>query len=335
MKKIFIVFMLVLGVVSFSKERLNIGLVMSSGGLGTGFNQMAYSALVKLEDEGKVNFKYVEPNNTNEDFDYLRDFSHHGDYDLVIAMGSVVAKSLEEIVKIYPNQDYVLVSSVKVDNTIVIDFAEEQSSFLAGALAAMMSDTGVVGTIPAIDKSVFDGFRFGFSAGAHYVDRDIKVLNTYMPTTSGNPFNDPVKCKNIANLMMARGADVIMHIAEGSGKGLFEAARENNRYAIGSDVDEDSIVPGSILTSVRNRIDIGLYNVINEVYNDGFKAEYRLAGLEDGAVSLTDFNETRDIIGDKKLRKLEKIREDIISGKIDVIALLEREKSSYKIAKAK
>lgn len=320
MKKILMVlFTLVLWSVTLAEERLNVGLVMSSGGLGTGFNQMAYSALTELEKDGKIDFKYVEPSNVTEDLEYLRDFSSEGDYDLIIAMGSVVAESLKEVVKYYPEQNYALVgATLDLPNTVTMDFAEQEMSFLAGALAAMMSDTGIVGTIPAMDTKSFNRFKNGFKQGAQYIESDIVVLNTYMPTTSTNPFSDPVNGKNISQLMIDRGADVIMHIAEGSGRGVFEAAKENNTFAIGCDVDEDGEMPGTILTSVRVRIDNAIVNIVEGLLEGEFDPGYKMVGLASGAVSLTDFNHTKDIIGKEKMIRLKKLEENIISGKIVV-----------------
>lgn len=311
--------MLIFTLQAFGQERMSVGLVMSSGGLGTGFNQMAYAALTRLEDEGKIDFKYVEPQNVSEDLEYLRDFSGSREYDLIIAMGSVVAESLKEVVKDYPEQKYALVgATLDLPNTITIDFAEHEMSFLAGALAAMMTESKKVGTIPAMDTKSFNRFRNGFRQGALYVDRDITVINTYMPTTSSNPFNDPVTGKNISQMMIDRGADVIMHVAEGSGRGVFEAAKENGTFAIGCDVDEDGEMPGTILTSVRVRIDNAVYSLVSDLIAGDFEPGYHMAGLAQGAVSLTDFLHTRDIIGKENLEELQEIEDGIISGRIVV-----------------
>jgi len=321
LKKLFVLFVGILmwSGLAMGQEKLSVGLVMSSGGLGTGFNQMAYEALTKLEQEGSIDFKYVEPVNVSEDLDYLRDFSGSGEYDLIIAMGSVVAESLKEVVKNYPEQRYALIgATLELHNTITVDFAEHEMSFMAGSLAAMMSENNKVGTIPAMDTKSFNRFKNGFRQGAQYVNKDVKVYNTYMPTTSSNPFNDPVTGKNISQLMIDRGVDVIMHIAEGSGRGLFEAAKANGTYAIGCDVDEDGEVPGTILTSVRVRIDNAVYNIVSDVMAGEFQPGYKMAGLAEGAVSLTDFNYTRDAIGEERLAKLQKIEEDIIAGKIEI-----------------
>lgn len=310
---------IILTFTAFGADKVNVALVLSSGGLGTGFNQMAYQALTKLEQEGEINFKYVEPSNINEDLQYLRDFAGTENYDLVIGMGTVVAESLKVAAEEYPEQKFALVgATIEIPHTVTIDFAEQEMSFLAGALSAMMSKTGIVGTIPAMDNRSFNRFKNGFRQGAQYVNPNIKVYNTYMPTTSSNPFNDPATGKNISLLMIDRGADVIMHVAEGTGRGVFQAAEEKGVYAVGCDVDEDGIVPGTILTSVRVRIDNAVYNLVTDFIEGKFKPGYTQANLSNDGVSLTDFHYTRDIIGEAKIARLKKIKDDIISGKIKV-----------------
>ena len=309
------------GSFSFSNEsKPKIGLVMSTGGLGSGFNKMAFIALDKLKKEGKIkDFKYIEPNNIAEDIQFLDDFSSSKEFDLVIGMGTVVAESMKEIQKKYPNQKYALIGATSViPNTITVDFAEHEISFLAGALAAMTTKTGVVGTIPAMSNKSFNRFVHGFAQGAKYVNKDIKVLNTYMPTSSSNPFNDPVTGKNIALIMNDRGADVLFHIAELTGSGIFEAAKDRKIYAIGCDEDEDEKMPGVILTSVRVRIDNAVYRVVEELIEGIYKPGYTMANVKTDGVSLTEFKYTKDKIGKDNLEKLEKIRKDIANGKIKV-----------------
>lgn len=309
------------GSISFSKEsKPKIGLVMSTGGMGSGFNKMAYIALDKLKKEGKIeDFKYIEPNNVAEDIQFLDDFSSSKEYDLIIGMGTVVAESMKEVQKKYPDQKYALVGATSViPNTVTVDFAEHEISFLAGALAAMTSKTGVVGTIPAMSNKSFNRFVNGFYQGAKYVNKNIKVLNTYMPTSSANPFNDPVTGKNIALIMNDRGADVLFHIAELTGSGVFEAARDRKFYAIGCDEDEDGKMPGVILTSVRVRIDNAVYRVVEELIAGNYKPGYTMANVKTNGVSLTEFKYTKDTIGKENLAKLEKIRKDLANGKIKV-----------------
>ncbi|MGL6131204.1 MAG: BMP family lipoprotein [Fusobacteriaceae bacterium] len=318
MKKIFLGLFLISSII-FGKNLNKVGLVMSAGGLGSGFNKMAYEALVKLKKDGKIkDFKYIEPTNSSEDVQFLKEFSE-GDFDLVIGMGTDIAEAVASVQKYYPKQNYAVVGAInKIPNTITIDFAEHEISFLAGSLAGLMSKNDIVGTIPALDTKSFNRFANGFKQGAKYVKPKIEVLNTYMPTSSANPFNDPVTAKNISLLMNGRGADVIFHIAENSGTGVFETAKQNKFFAIGCDEDEDSKAPGTILTSVRVRVDNAVYSIVENINKSGFKPGYKMVGLKDRAVSLTDFRYTKDIVGKKNLQILKDIENKIISGKIKI-----------------
>ena len=266
MKKWFILIFLLLSLGAYSKDKINVGIVFSSGGLGTGFNQMAYEGLKKAESEDLITFKYVEPSTITEDLVFLRDFSRDGNFDLVIGMGTVVAESIKKVATEFPEQKYAIVGgTITVPNTVTIDFAEQEMSFLAGALATMMSSNNKIGVLLGMDNRSFNRFKHGFIQGAKYVNKDVLVITSYMPTTSSNPFNDPVTGKNISNLMISRGTDVILQVAEGTGNGVFEAAKEKNIYAIGSDIDQDGEAPGTILTSVRVRIDNAVYSLTKEV----------------------------------------------------------------------
>lgn len=318
MKKL-VVGLLLISLTIFGESIGKVGLVMSAGGLGSGFNKMAYEALVKLKNQGKIEeFKYVEPNGPTEEVQFLKDFSS-GEFDLVIGMGTEVAEGVAAVQKYYPKQRYAVVGAVnEIPNTITIDFAEHEISFLAGSLAGLMSKNNVVGTIPALDTKSFNRFVNGFRLGAKYVNPEIEVLNTYMPTSSTNPFNDPVTAKNISLVMNGRGADVIFHIAENSGAGVFETARQKGFFAIGCDEDEDGKIPGTILTSVRVRIDNAVYNIVENMGKNGFQSGYKMVGLKDGAVSLTDFLYTKEIIGEENLKKIKEIEREIISGKIEI-----------------
>jgi basic membrane protein A len=182
----------------------------------------------------------------------------------------------------------------------------------------MMSDTHKVGILLGMDNKSFNRFKHGFTQGVKYIDDDTRIFLSYMPTTSSNPFNDPVTGKNIANLMISSGVDVILQVAEGTGQGVFTAAEESNIYAIGSDTDQDGERPGVILTSVRVRIDNAVYNLVKEVREGKFKSGYRQSGLAENGVSLTDFKYTKEIIGEKNINILKKLEKDIITGKIVV-----------------
>ena len=142
----------------------------------------------------------------------------------------------------FPNVNFAIVddasrrSSPNVANLV---FAENQGSFLVGAIAAQASKTGNIGFIGGVNVPLIQKFQAGYEAGAKAVNPDIKVQVKYLtepPDFSG--FGDPAKGKVAAEGMFDDGADVVYHAAGGSGGGVFDAPRLPRAWAIGVDSDQ-------------------------------------------------------------------------------------------------
>ena len=221
----------------------------------------------------------------------------------------------EKVAKDFPDVKFALIDEVSaLPNVASLLFAEDQGSFLVGALAAMMSKTGNVGFVGGMEIPLIQKFQKGYEMGAKYVNPSIKVGSLY--TSGSNPFNDPVRGKENALSLIKQGADVVYHAAGGTGKGVIDAAVEAKVFAIGVDSNQDSKAKGTVLTSMVKNVDIAVYNTIKAVKEGTFKAGEQRLGVAEGGVGTTDFEFTKDIIGAENIAKLEQIRKDIIDGKI-------------------
>ena len=136
---------------------------------------------------------------------------------------------------------------MKGANVTSVLFAEHQGSYLAGMLAALMTTQKgnprinaekTIGVIGGTKSTGIDKFIVGYIQGARDGDPDVKVLTAY-----ANDFGDPAKGKQIAGSMFDRGADIVYHVAGGTGAGVIEAAKDAKRYAIGVDTDQDGEAP--------------------------------------------------------------------------------------------
>ncbi len=294
---------------------LKVGIVLSIGGLGDkSFNDSAYRGLEMAQKDLGIEFKYVEPASPSEDEGYLREYAEAG-YDLVIATGFLMKDATEKVAKDFPDVKFALIDEVSaLPNVASLLFAEDQGSFLVGALAAMMSKTGNVGFVGGMEIPLIQKFQKGYEMGAKYVNPSIKVGSLY--TSGSNPFNDPVRGKENALSLIKQGADVVYHAAGGTGKGVIDAAVEAKVFAIGVDSNQDSKAKGTVLTSMVKNVDIAVYNTIKAVKEGTFKAGEQRLGVAEGGVGTTDFEFTKDIIGAENIAKLEQIRKDIIDGKI-------------------
>jgi basic membrane protein A len=298
-----------------TKETLKVGIVLSTGGLGDkSFNDSAYRGLENAKKDLGISFKYVEPASPSEDQQFLREFAENN-YDLVIGVGFLMKDSVEAVAKEHPNVKFAIIDEViDAPNVTSLVFAEDEGSFLVGALAAMMSKTDTIGFVGGMEVPLIQKFQHGYEQGAKYVNPKIKVTTLY--TSGPNPFNDPVRGKESAIAEYNQGADVIFHAAGGTGTGVIEGAKSKGIFAIGVDSNQDYVAKGTVLTSMVKNVDNAVFATVQDVINDKFSAGTHRFGLKENGVGTTKFEFTKDIIGEEKIAKLEQIKKDIIEGKI-------------------
>ena len=294
-----------------------VGIVLSTGGLGDqSYNDAAYEGLKRAEKELGISFRFVEPANPSEFYQFLRDFSE-ADFDLIIGIGFQMADALKAVAKDYPSMNYLMVDEpINLPNVKSAVFDEAEGSFLAGVLAGLMTKNERIGFIGGMDVPLIKRFGNGFFAGARYINKDIKLNEAYCGGL--NPFNDPAKGKEIAISMIEQGADVLYHAAAGSGMGVFEASDERNIFAIGVDSNQDSIRKGTILSSMLKKIDVGIYTVIKDLVNGEFQSGISIFNVANDGVGLTEFEFTKDIIGNENLMRIEEKTTDDSISKIPV-----------------
>ncbi len=298
-------------------KALKVGIVLSTGGLGDkSFNDSAFRGLENAKKDLGIEFKYVEPASPAEDSQFLKEFAEGG-YDLVIGVGFMMKDSVEKIAAEYPNVKFALIDDVaKGANVRNLVFKEQEGSFLVGAAAAMVSKTGTVGFVGGGDFPLIQKFQRGFEQGAKYVNPNAKVITVYL--SGDNPFNDPVKAKEITISEVKQGADVVYHAAGASGIGVINAAKEAKIFAIGVDSNQDDIAPGTVLTSMIKNVDVTVYDTVKALQEGKFEAGEAVFGVKENGVGTSDFKNTKDVIGEENLKKLDELKAKIISGEIVV-----------------
>ena len=301
------------------KPKLKVGLLTGVGGLGDkSFNDLANDGAKKAESELSIQLKVVEPPDLASEEGLMRDLAKAGN-DLVIVVGFDMADPLKKVAPDYPNTKFAIIDAV-VDgpNVASLVFKEHEGSFLVGALAGMMTKSNKVGAIPAMDIPFLNRFTKAYEQGAKYVNPNVQVI--IQPIGSDfSSFNDPAKAKNIALAMYNQGVDVIYHAAGGSGSGLFEAAKQANRYAIGCNSDQDYMAQGLVLASMMKRVDVAVYTAIKGAVDNNFKTGVNSYGVANGGIGVSDMKYTKDLIGADKLKKLDDLKKEIINGTIKVV----------------
>lgn len=297
----------------------SVAIVYSTGGKGDkSFNDAAFRGLERAKSELGITFSEYEPKDAAaETKDILTQYAESGEYELIIAVGFNLKDSLTATAEAFPNQKFAIIDEeVKLPNVTSLKFKEHEGSFLVGALAAMMSKTGTVGFLGAMELPVIQKFHAGFEQGAKYINPDIKVVSVYIG--GDNAFNDPASGKAKTETLIQQGADVVYHAAGGSGNGMFQAIKEKNVYGIGVDSNQDDIVQGLVLTSMMKYVDNAVFESIKETLNGNFAAVVKELGIKEDGVGTTNFEFTKDKIGAENIKKLEQIKQDIKDGKIVV-----------------
>ena len=292
----------------------------SSQGINDSVNMIVYAGLQKAEAEGLCTFTYAEPTDPSQYQGLLNNYASSGSFDLIIARGYPQIWAVNETAKSYPNQSILFLEwEVEQGNVSSVLFKEHEGSFLAGAMAGLMTQTGKVGFIGGIDVPMIRKFWAGYTAGVLYEknNSNIEVIQDFV-----GAFNDPTTGKNIAEEMWVKGVDIIFTAAGMSGDGVLESANEQGKgfYAIGgNDFDQDYLYPGRILCSVIKRVDIAVYNAIKDVCDSSWSAGVKLLGLSENGVGLSSLNYTKDIIGPDFIHEVNvTVRNKIINDDLSV-----------------
>ena len=292
---------------------VSLGMVTDVGGLGDkSFNDSAHAGLLRAHSDLGARIQVLQSKSAA---DYQPNLSAltNQHYDEIYAIGFLMNKDLDSIAKSNPKQNYAIIDAIVDEpNVVSITFKEQDGSFLAGALAAMVSKTHHIAFLGGQDIPLMRKFEAGYIAGAHQIDPATKVDVKY-----AGSFEDVAAGKELANLLYDSGVDIIFAAAGKAGLGAMDAVKSRaNAYVIGVDSNQDDIVPGKVLTSMVKRVDVGVYRAAVAVKEKKPLHGHVELGLADQGIALTDFKYTHDAIGDAKIARLNGIRNAIVSGTI-------------------
>jgi basic membrane protein A len=318
MTKKFFVTLFLLSISTTTFANIKVGLVLDKGGKDDkSFNSAAYAGATKAEKDLKIELKYVEATDTNAIENLHRNFARKN-YDLVIGVGFAQTDAVKKVSAQFPKVKFAIVDGeITAANVRSLMFEEHEGSFLVGALAAMASKTHAVGFIGGMDIPLIRRFAMGYVAGAKYVDPKINISENYVGVT-GEAWNNPAKSKELALAQYGKNIDVIFVAAGASNTGVFDAAEEKKKFAIGVDSNQNWMKPGTILTSMLKAVDVAVYETIKETQAGQFKAEVARFGLKNNGVDYTVDKYNEKLITPEMKKKVDEIKKKIIAGQIQV-----------------
>jgi len=323
MKKglLFVLVLAMLALVSTAAfaDGVKVALVTDTGGINDqSFNASAWEGMLKAQAELGAEIKYFE-SKTDADYEPNLVTAVDDGYDLIIAVGWMMADQLAEVAAEYPEQKFAIIDNGSVgENVVGINFATEQCSYLVGVIAATMTQTKNVGFVVGMVSPLMDTFGVGYYAG---------VLDTCPDCTiqefNANSYGDVAGGKAAALNMFTNGADVVYHAAGGTGLGVIEAAKEQGKFAIGVDQDQAALGLGTdekggehLLTSALKNVGNAVYALVEDLVNDNFEAGDKMYDLQTGAV---DFAKSeKNVLSEEAAAAAEAAKAAILAGDIVV-----------------
>ena len=276
------------------------------------FNEAAYVGMENWKKETGKQYLEFEIANESQREQAIRRMAEKG-ASPIIGVGFSQASAIEKVAKEFPKLNFVIVDMVVgLPNVQSVVFKEQEGSFLVGAMAAMASKTGKVGFVGGMDIPLIRRFECGYEQGAKFANPKADVFAN-MTGTTGSAWNDPTRGGELAKAQFAKGADVVFAAAGGTGVGVYQAAKDGGKLAIGVDSNQNHLQPGTMLTSMLKRVDVAVYNV-----SKSFAPGVTVLGLKEGGVDYAmDANNAKLVTADMK-KRVDAAKADIISGKIKV-----------------
>lgn len=298
------------------------------------FNEAAYAGLELAVSELGIEIGDAESNSTDDFAPNLTNMVSEG-CDVIFAVGFGFGDngSLEEVAGASPDSRFVWIDGwdLELDNVKVIDYAMEESSYLAGYLAAGYSESKVVGTYGGANMmsvtKFMDGFYYGAEAWGEENGEDVTVLGWNPETGNGDftdGFGDAAGAASITRGQISQGADVFLPVAGGLFGSTIEVIDSDDVDAVVFGVDQDIALTQPqyadyILTSVEKRMTQAVYDNIETLVNgEEFSTEAYFGTLENDGTALSEFREFDDEIPDELKERLAEINDEIIAGEIEI-----------------
>jgi basic membrane protein A len=301
------------------EDVLCVGLVTDVGEVDDkSFNQSAWEGVQRTADELGAQVDFVETKDAKDYGANIDLFAEDG-YDVIVTVGFALGEATAEAAAKWPDIDFVGVDQFQaepMDNVVGLLFPEDKAGFSAGALAALLSETGTIAGVYGTDLvPPVVAFKEGFEAGAAYIDSAINVISTFHPGGLDVAFTDPEWGASTARQAADQGADIVFGAGGKTGNGaLIEIAGTEGLFCIGVDSDQWETVPeahGCLVTSAMKLITPSVFDLV-KLASDGELP----AGNYIGEIGLAPFHDFDDDIDQAIKDQLDEIDAGLKDGSI-------------------
>ncbi len=307
-----------------SGETFKVGLVTDVGGVeDQSFNQSAWEGLNRAKDDLGVEINYLS---SSTDADYTPNIETFvdEDYDLIISVGFLLADATRAAAEANPDVKFAIVddsSCADLDNVACLVFKAEQSSYLVGYVAGLMSENANIGLVLGMASDAMHPFGYGYCAGALDANPDITLQ-----MANANNFGDPATGSTLTTNFVTNGADIVFHAAGATGTGVISECQAKGIYAIGVDSDQSYLAPETVLTSAMKRVDNAVYATVEALVNGSYAGGLQSFDINNGGV---DIAPTQDLLTDDVIAAVEEVKAKLEAGEITVPATKDEFDAAY------
>ncbi len=303
---------------AFAANDAGPAVVYSVGGKFDGsFNEAAFRGAERFKADTGAAYAEFEINSPAQSLQALRTFAQRG-YSPILAIGFTHAGALAQVAPDYPETDFTIIDMVvEAPNVRSVVFREQEGSYVVGLLAAMASQTGTVGFVGGMDIPIIRKFACGYIQGARSADPEAKVLVSMTGNTPA-AWTDPARGAELTRSQIEQGADVIIQAAGGTGIGVLQAAADGGALGIGTDSNQNALHPGKVLTSMRKRVDVAVYESFQAAREGRWAPGVQVLGLAEGGLDWVIDDNNRKLITAEMEAAAEAAQAAIVSGAVKV-----------------
>lgn len=319
-----------------AQEDIQSVVLIVNGNLGDlGFFDSANEGMTRVNEELGLDIQVIETGSDVTTWEPALVDAAESDAQIIVAVSPSMVEPIERTAPMYPDKTFILIDNAvdyereDFSNVYSARFKQNEGSFLAGALAALMindlpnaNPDAALGFIGGMDIPAINDFLVGYIEGALYINPEIKVSSTYV-----GDYYDPARGKELGLTLINSGVDVIFPAAGPSGLGVIEAAREQEKYIIGVDNDQaalylangDEATANIIISSMEKKVGDVLFNSVQSHVNGELELGTAVQlGIVDGAVGLAKNEIFLNSLSEETISQLEEIEELLVNGEIEV-----------------
>ena len=293
------------------------------------FNEGVWNGVKKFTEETGIEVMEFEVTNETQREQAMRRMVDRG-ATIVLGVGFAQADAISKVAADNPDVQFSIIDVGWLDapNLRQYVFKEHEGSFLVGVAAAKASQTGKVGFVGGQDIGLISRFACGYVGGVKSILPNAEVYENMTGSTPA-AWNDPARGAELTRSQIDRGADVVYHAAGGTGVGVIQAAADAGKLAIGVDSNQNGLAPGSVLTSMLKRVDVAAYETFMDAKNNAFTSGVQVLGVAEGGVDWALDDNNKSLITADIKSAIEKAKDGILSGDIEVHDFLADQNCPY------